>query len=105
MSSSSTPEPEIACTLTHEQAMGQLGEWADLVDGALAVTRRAGHLQVVLPIAERAHVEDLAARERACCSFLTIAVIADEEAETVTVTVDSPAEPADEVVSFIGRRP
>ena len=101
----SATEPEIACTLTHAQAMDQLGEWADLVDDALESTRSDGHLTAVLPITERGRVEDLAARERACCSFLRIDVSADEAAGTVRVTVDSPAPSGGEVVSFIGRRP
>ena len=105
MSSDSTSDPVVACSLTHDQAMDQLGEWADLADDAIESTRRDGHLRAVLPISERARVDDLAARERACCSFLDIGVSTDEAAGTVTVTVDSPAEPADEVVSFIGRRP
>lgn len=104
MASQPDPEPVIACSLTHDQAMDQLGEWADLVDDAIESSRSAGHLTAVLPIAERGRVEDLAARERACCSFLHIGVSVDEADATVTVTVDSPSAPADEVVSFIGRR-
>lgn len=104
MTSAPNPEPVVACSLTHDQAMDQLGEWADLVDDAIESTRTDGHLTAVLPIGERARVEDLAARERACCSFLDIGVVVDAANATVTVTVDSPAASADEVVSFIGRR-
>ncbi len=95
----------IACTLSAGQMEAQLAEWADLADAAVSVTRDRGHLRLVLPICARERVEDLAARERACCSFLRIAVEDDDHSGTVTVTVDSPTEPADEVVSFIGRRP
>lgn len=105
MSSDGSDEPVIACSLTDAQAVDQLREWADLVDDAISSSRRDGHLTAVLPIAERGRVEDLAARERSCCSFLDIDVTADESAATVTVTVDSRSEPAHEVVSFIGRRP
>ena len=105
MTSQPDLEPVVACSLTHDQAMDQLGEWADLVSGAIDANRSEGHLMAVLPIGERARVEDLAARERACCSFLEIGVSVDEVNATVTVTVDSPTAAADEVVSFIGRRP
>ena len=69
-------DPVIACTLTPSQAEGQLSAWAELIDGAVSVTRADGHLRVVLPMTAGARAEELAARERACCAFLDISVIA-----------------------------
>jgi hypothetical protein len=94
----------MACTLDHDQAVDQLGEWAALVESASAVDRRDGRLSATLPISWRARIEDLAVRERSCCSFLAIDIVADTAAGTVTVTVASPEPAADKVVSFIGRR-
>lgn len=105
MTTPPNPDAAPACSLTHDQAIAQLGEWADLADDAIASSRTDGHLSVVLPIGDLARVEDLAARERSCCAFLDIAVAVDEANATVTVTVDSPAASADDVVAFIGRRP
>ena len=96
-------DPVIACTLTPSQAEGQLSAWAQLIDGAVSVTRADGHLRIVLPMTAGARAEELAARERACCAFLDISVIADHDRSTVTITIDAPTAAADEVVALIGR--
>lgn len=99
----SEDEP-IACSLRHDEAVGQLAEWAALLDDALTVERTDGVLSLTLPPSERGRAEDLASRERACCSFLTITVTESRDATAFTLRVESPAPEADAVVSFIGRR-
>lgn len=64
---------EVACTLTPGDASAQALEWADL--GRLATTRVRVEQGVRLTLAgrHREAIEDLAARERACCgSWLDI---------------------------------
>jgi hypothetical protein len=69
--------PDVVCTLTDDDARERVAEYARLFAAAYAGRERttAGMrwwLRAEPGIAEWAR--DLAARERACCAFLTIAV-------------------------------
>ncbi|MEM9521995.1 MAG: hypothetical protein AAGA37_21985 [Actinomycetota bacterium] len=87
------PRIPIACTLTDAQAASQLDEWGELRARALAVESITGGVRVVLPVESEAITRDLAAREAACCAFLTLAVERDDAELTLTITGPSEAQP------------
>jgi hypothetical protein len=88
---------DIVCTLTDDDARDRLAEYGRLFTAAYAGRERtiAGMrwwLRADPGIAEWAR--DLAARERACCAFLTIAVTEDGD----RVRWEASAEPAAQAV-------
>ena len=88
---------DIVCTLTADDARDRLAEYGRLSPAAYAGRERttAGMrwwLRADPGIAEWAR--DLAARERACCAFLTIAVTEDGD----RVRWEASAEPAAQAV-------
>ncbi len=88
---------DIVCTLTDDDARERLAEYGRLFTAAYAGRERttAGMrwwLRADPGIAEWAR--DLAARERACCAFLTIAVTEDGD----RVRWEASAEPAAQAV-------
>ncbi|MEM9468405.1 MAG: hypothetical protein AAGA90_23755 [Actinomycetota bacterium] len=88
----------IACTLTTKQAADQLDEWAALRAQARSVEPIDGGVRVVLPSDMEPTARDLAAREAACCAFLTLAV--DPVGDDVVVTITGPAD-AQPVIGLI----
>ena len=85
-----TPVP-IACTLSPRGAEAQLGEWAALREHVVD-RRPVPHGQELSFLIELAPtVEDLAAREAACCSFLTIRTHRDGERVRLVITSADPA--------------
>ena len=88
---------DIVCTLTADDARDRLAEYGRLSAAAYAGRERttAGMrwwLRADPGIAEWAR--DLAARERACCAFLTIAVTEDGDRVVWEMTADPAAERA-----------
>ena len=76
----------IACTLSATDAQAQALEWVDLRSLATSVAAVVSGVRMTFPDDMAAAVEDLAAREAACCSFLMITTtkVGDELALEVT---------------------
>ena len=82
---------KISCSLSPDAAADQLMEWTDLQALATRVERTDDGVRLTLPVEHEHRVTDLAARERACCSFLTITTETSSRAVTVTVESSLPA--------------
>lgn len=91
----SSKQNPIACSLSESDAASQLAEWRVLRSQAHSTIAIDGGIRLVLPADLRETVEDLAARERACCSFLAITVVL--AGAQVSVDIVSP-DPAGQVV-------
>lgn len=101
MTSSRIP---IACTLTPTAAEAQLGEWSALLAQLEADESIRGGRRLSFPISLASVVDDLARREAACCSFLTITTRRTEEQIVLELRSDDPAAlPVVEAIA--GRRP
>ena len=88
------PTAPIACTATADRAAGQVREWSDLQQRALDRREIDGGVRLVLPAELTDRVRDLARREAACCSFLTISTIVEDDLLIVEVTaIDEAARP------------
>ncbi len=90
-----TPNPAskidvpVACTLSAADAQAQALEWADLQGFATSATAVASGVRMTFPDDMAAAVEDLAGREAACCSFLTIATTSIAGQVVLEVTTDN----------------
>jgi len=82
----STKQTPIACSLSATDASSQLDEWVELRSHALSTTALAEGIRLSLPLQLVDTAQDLAARERACCSFLTITVTAGDAQVDVDIT-------------------
>ena len=88
--------PDIVCTLTADDARERLAEYARLFAAAYAGRERTAtgmrwSLRAGQGIAEWAR--DLAARERACCAFLTIAVTKEGDRVLWELSAEQAAQP------------
>lgn len=75
-----------ACTLSLDAAHRQSLEWAELRLHATAVAALATGVQMTLPASMEDDIEDLAARERSCCSFLSINTCVQADSLNLEVT-------------------
>lgn len=87
---------EIVCTLTDDDTRSRLDEYARLFAAAYAGRERTAAgmrwtLRAEPGVAEWAR--DLAARERACCAFLTIGVTVADDRVRWEVTAEQAAQP------------
>lgn len=87
---------DIVCTLTGDGARERYAEYARLLATAYVGRERTAtgmrwSLRAGPGVADRAR--DLAARERACCAFLTIAVTEEGEGVLWEVSADPAAQP------------
>lgn len=80
----------IACSLPLREAAKQAGEWHDLSGRALLIEEIDGGLSVVYPSHMTSEVEDLVAREAACCAWLSIETSPTEEGIRIDVTSSNP---------------
>ncbi|HZJ27543.1 MAG TPA: hypothetical protein VFF40_11140 [Acidimicrobiia bacterium] len=80
----------IACSLPTPDAAGQVDEWADLRRDALTRERLERGVAMTFGIDAADRVEDLAAREAACCGFLSIATTRTAETVRLEITSDDP---------------
>ncbi|MEO1063226.1 MAG: hypothetical protein AAFZ07_17570 [Actinomycetota bacterium] len=80
----------IACSLTPAGATAQLAEWAVLREGSSGTEAIPGGRRLWFPVELAATVEDLAAREAACCAFLTIETARIGDRVRVDITADDP---------------
>jgi hypothetical protein len=81
-------DPPARCTLPEGELPERLREWATLRDRATEVVALLDGVRLRLPSTAAVEAEDLAERERTCCSFLDIATEAD--GEMVAVSIRSP---------------
>jgi hypothetical protein len=86
---------DIVCTLTDDDARDRVDEYARLLAAAYTGRERTATgmiwtLRAAPGVAEWAR--DLAARERACCAFLTIAVTVADDRVQWEVTADPAAQ-------------
>ncbi len=89
----------VACSLPADEATRQVSEWAELRLHATDARRVPGGVALSFPPDVAAAAEDLAAREAACCSFLTIATSRTQESVRVEITSAAPG--ADAVIDLI----
>ena len=95
----------IACTLTTKDAADQGLEWSTLGRHALSLDQIDNGATMTFPIDREADVRDLAAREAACCGFLTLTVDALDDSVQLSITSDNPeAMPVIEVLSGLIRQ-
>ncbi len=95
----------IACSLTTKDAARQGLEWADLQRHALTATRIDGGAAMTFDVEWADSVEDLAARERSCCGFLSITTLRSDDEVRLEMTADNPAaRPVIEVMAGLGNQ-
>lgn len=85
-----TSLPPVVCTLTTKQQLSQTLEWRDLARARLRSRRVDGGVVVSYPIELVDGIEDLAAREAACCSFLDIVTTRAGDVVDVSITSVNP---------------
>jgi hypothetical protein len=83
------PEP-VACSLTTADAARQALEWTDLRRHAITIEARAGGAAMTFALDLADDVEDLAAREAACCAFLSITTNRMADVVRLEITSDDP---------------
>ena len=89
-----TSKKPIACSLTTTDATEQLNEWEELHRHVLRTETLDGGAALIFEVALAERVEDLAAREAACCGFLSITTRrAGEELRLEVTSDDSDAAP------------
>jgi len=84
-----TVDNPIVCTLSTDDASGQLLEWSDLQHEATDVTAIEGGARMTLPASMVDQVRDLVRREAACCAFLTLDIAVDADLMTLEVTASN----------------
>lgn len=81
----------VACTLSAVDTEAQAAEWTELVALARGVERVAGGAVLTFGPELGGRVRDLAAREAACCAFLSITTEQTGQGVTVEITAPDPA--------------
>ncbi|MCH7586096.1 MAG: hypothetical protein IH941_13225 [Acidobacteria bacterium] len=95
----------VACSLTTKDAARQGLEWADLQHRALTATRIDGGAAMTFDAELADRVEDLAARERSCCGFLSITTLRSDDEVRLEITADNPAaRPLIEAMTGVGEQ-
>ena len=89
----------VACTLSLTDQASQALEWRDLVARALTTERTSSGATLRFPLHLRDEVEDLAARESACCGFLSIGTSLEDD--EVVLAVGSELAEAQPVIDVI----
>ena len=85
-----TSRKPISCSLTANEAAGQLNEWEQLQRHVLRTETVAGGAALIFDVALAERVEDLAAREVECCGFLSITTSRSGEELRLEVTSEDP---------------
>jgi hypothetical protein len=80
--------PPIACTLSSEDARGQLDEWSELRDLCRRVERTSSGAAMWFDRAADARLRAVAEKEAACCSFLHLAVTSDGDLIRLDIASD-----------------
>ena len=91
MSTADKAAPPVVCTLTLGKRTAQQLEWADLAPLALSRTEVDGGVASTYPLALADEIEELAAREVACCgSWLDIVHQRGESDFQLRLTTSNP---------------
>jgi hypothetical protein len=88
----SSPEP-LHCALPAGDAANQALEWSELRGRALSRETLDGGIAMTFELDLAAAVEDLAARESQCCSFLDITTACTDQHIRVEITSEHPDAP------------
>jgi len=80
----------IACSLPIRDAASQVGEWTDLHQQVISAEETTDGLVVTYPADLADAVEDLVARESACCAWLSLSTIRTDDGVQVTLASDDP---------------
>ncbi len=95
----------IVCSLTTKNAARQGLEWIDLQRHALTATKIDGGALMTFDAELADSVEDLAARERSCCGFLSITTLRSDHEVRLEITADNPdAHPLIEAMAGVGEQ-
>ena len=95
----------IACSLTTKDATRQFLEWTDLQHHALTAKKMDGGAVMTFDADLADSVEDLAARERSCCGFLSITTVRSADELRLEITADNPdARPLIEAMAGVGEQ-
>lgn len=87
----SYPYQPISCSLPPTDAPRQSLQWLDLRRHATRTERLDGGIVLTLGIELAGSVEKLAAREAACCGFLSITTTRTDREIRLAITSDNPA--------------
>ena len=85
-----TSRKPISCSLTANEAEGQLNEWEELHKHVLRTETVVGGAALIFDVSLAERVEDLAAREVECCEFLSITTSRSSEEVRLEVTSEDP---------------
>ncbi len=80
----------IACSVDAGEATDQIGEWRELAARSLSAERIESGFAVNFAASDAAIVEDLARREAACCSFLSIQTVRGGDGIRLVMTSENP---------------
>lgn len=80
----------IACSLPLREAARQAGEWHELQGRALRLENLQDGISVVYPLDLAEMVEDLVAREAACCAWLSLETRRESDGIRVRLTSPDP---------------
>lgn len=98
---SGSHEP-IACSLPLREAASQAAEWTDLHDHVIGTERLPNGIAVTYDVEMARAVEDLVAREAACCAWLTLSTSMCREGIRVEMASDNPeAQPVIEALAGV----
>jgi hypothetical protein len=81
-------EPELACTLGPEDARAQLDEWANLRQLWRKTDAKPNGMQLWFDSTAEVPLRAVAAKEAACCSFLSLEVSGDGDLVRLEITSD-----------------
>jgi hypothetical protein len=81
-------EPALACTLGPEDARAQLDEWANLRQLWRRTEARADGMQLWFDSTAEVPLRAVAAKEAACCGFLSLGVVGDGDLVRLEITSD-----------------
>lgn len=84
-------EPLAQCTLPSAELPERLREWSAVRERATEVAAVDGGVRLKLPADVATEAEDLAERERTCCSFLDIVTEVEADAVVVQIRAADPA--------------
>ena len=80
----------VACSLSAQEAAGQMLEWADLTGHATSITTLPDGARLSFPSDLAASIADLAEREAKCCAFLTIGLRTTDHEVVLEMTSANP---------------
>ena len=80
----------IACTLSDVDAVQQAKAWEELGAQAVSTERLSSGIRMTFPAALAAKVEDMAASELECCSFLSIETTHSGDQVSIEISSDNP---------------